>query len=213
MLAYAVDDREVVGHVAGDPAQGGDRVAGALAGLQQVAHDERHAEALAADPAAAERQRDGEPRRVDAVGRTCDGLHGRDHRAAGPGAAQHLGLAQARVEVVVADQDRAVPVDEDGLGAMDQIGGRIPEGEEAGRDLVPAGQLDLTPPDGQQLGHMPPQLLLRVRHAALAALAQIPGAPARATPPERLLPCGAGPPLVDGREGQFHEALLDIMHA
>ena len=57
MVALAVDQGKVVGHVAGDAAQHLDRVAGALADLEQVAHDQRHAETGAPGLASAESQR------------------------------------------------------------------------------------------------------------------------------------------------------------
>ena len=114
-LGLPVHQCQGVGHVGRNAPQGGDGLTGAGAGLQQVAHDQRDAEALADDLTAAEGQRDREPGRVDAVGRTCDPLHGRHHPLPGPGAAQDPRLVQARVEIVVAHQERTVAIDYDGL--------------------------------------------------------------------------------------------------
>ena len=108
VVARAVDHGDVVGHVRGDAPQHLDRVA--RYARRSRAGSARSAARRSRCPhlAPAEGQRHGQAGRVDAVRRTCDGLHGRDHVAAGPGAAQDRGLAEIRVEIVVADQERPV---------------------------------------------------------------------------------------------------------
>ena len=62
-VARAVEQREVLRRVHRDPLERGARLGDRVAGLQQVAHDERDREAVADVAAPAERERDRQARR------------------------------------------------------------------------------------------------------------------------------------------------------
>ena len=74
-----VDDRQRVREVVRQPAQRRPRLLRRLARLEQVADDERHAEAAAHDLAPAERERDGETGVVEPVEQPPGAVAGADH--------------------------------------------------------------------------------------------------------------------------------------
>jgi hypothetical protein len=88
-MAVPVDHGDVVAHVRGDARQRRAGLGRGFAGLQHVAQDQRHAEAVADHPPPAEGQRDRKARVVHPVDQPPEPVGGAQHPAALPAGAQH----------------------------------------------------------------------------------------------------------------------------
>ena len=124
-----------------------------VADLEQVAHDDRDAEAVADVAAAAERERDGEARVVDPVEQAPQAVAHPEHPAAAPlGQVDDALEARDRV-VVVAHEHRRVARPR-ALRAADDEARRPVEREQPRGQLVAAGELDEPLVGRDELGHV-----------------------------------------------------------
>ncbi len=192
-----VGEREVVRGVHREPLECGYRLLDGVAGLEQVADDDRDAETGAAGLRSAERERDGEAGVVDAVEHAPQAVAHPEHRPREP-AVPDRRLDAVRVVVVVADE-RAV---DDGLAAAGEQGRRVVQAQDAGGEVSPAGQLGDVLPRRDELRHVRAErrACRRVARAGGVAVAEVPGGSAGASACQRVWRVGW---LRDRREGEF----------
>ena len=188
----------------GNPCERLARLLHRLARLEQVADDQRDAEAVSDLAPAAEGQRGREAGVVHAVEQAPEAVAHADHAPAGPGRRADDALRAGRRIVVVAHEDRIRVAAPRSLRAAHHKAGRPVEREKAGRQLVAAGELDEALVGGDQLGHVPAQHPAAGREirASRLALLQVPAAVGRPHRVEGGLPLVPGLELLDRLERQ-----------
>ena len=139
--AGAVEQGEVLGGVHGDRGERLARLVDVAADLEQVAHDDRDAEAVADVAAPAEGERDGEAGVVDPVEQAPQAVAHPEHPAAGPLGQVHEPL-EARDRVVVVAHEHGLVAGPGALRAADDEARRPVEREQPRGHLVAAGEPD-----------------------------------------------------------------------
>lgn len=203
-LSRSVQNRHVVAHVTGDAGQGARRLVRRLAGLQDVAQDQGHAEPLAHCLATTKGQRNGEARAIDAVQqapKTVRHAHDRPIKEFRP--EDHAIEGRGGV-IVIAHQKRqwSLPY---GLAAPGKVWRRAPERQEA-RGIVPASAhlFAKRVVQVQKLRHVACQgrAAFPIGRARGQALARPPAAPGGPVVPKQGRQLVAGTILRDRAENQ-----------
>ena len=157
-----VDDRERVREVVRQPAERRARLLGRLARLEEIADDERDAEARADDLPASEGERDGKTGVVEAVEEPPAAVSRTDHGANPPRVEDRALEPLGRVVVVPREHGRG-PTRPDGLRAPREVRRRRPHREEACLEITATGERAHALVGGHELGHVLLQCAERVR--------------------------------------------------
>ena len=152
-----------------------------VAGLEEVAHDERDPEPMTLRPAAAEGQADRQARLVHAVEQAPEQVAGPDDTASVPGRPPDEPFDMAGQVVVVAHEDRSIPKP-DALRAGADERRRIDQRQHASGQVAATAEVDQRPLGREQLRHVPAQRRGRCPRSPAARL-RLPTGTSAGSPP------------------------------
>ena len=153
VVAAGVDERQVVGQLEGQPFDAPAGLGDVVAGLEQVAHDERDGEAVALRLPATERQADGQAGLVHAVEQAPEQIAGADDAAPVPGRPPDEAL-QVRGEVVVVAHEKGSITKPDRLRAGPDERRRVDQRQHPRRQVAAARKIDQGLVCGHELRHV-----------------------------------------------------------